>query len=1372
MPQTIKQIKVFISCPSDVENEKSIVESACETLSSHIFARKNIQIRTIHWAKDTPRIITGEGPQKIIDRYVDQEDYDIYIGILWGRFGEPQEGGLTPTESEFENALKRYKEMGRPVIKFFFKKEKLSFDNGYDVSQLLAIQRFKKRIESPGLYDEFNSDLEFQKKVLIGIQQIVEQLTIEKDSQISFRRIKYPEVISYISRKVYPADKYKLDEFWFLGDKYKEDIINIIKVKNRIALIGDAGSGKTFELERIANHFSEKNAPFYPLLIRLNIFTTQGIEEILPANWERIPENQLLIILDGLDEIESKNKKDAIRKIEHFAERHPSSTIIISCRTNFYQTESEQASGTLSGFESYRLLDLESEQIKGYVEGKLFLRASRFSNEISRNRLDPLVHIPFYLVKLVELFEDESGLPQRKAMIFERLVMARMKLDEDHFRTMIDLNEYRDTIIKNLERVALGMECLGRNYLFDDEYRELVPDVSSRDLIKHCTAWKKETAERVKWQFEHNSIQEYLAARVLCRQPLSVIKDFVSFKPEYKKIIPSWVNTVSFLISISEDSNLINWVLEIEPEICLKFEPDKISRQTRIRIFKDIFDRYKEKKIWIDRERFRNDELAQFGQSDEVIDYLLNEAENAGHPTTLRNAIKILSEMLIPPDFKDRTKDLLEKVGTNDFNIEVKDSIQSTALIALSHLKFDSKDVLERIVSELRSSTSEWVRYGLYYVIHNSEFLDDFIDVFLEGIPYASMDFSTGRLANERLELKQGLKKVKSPHSVIKIMRYFIDNEREVHDLFLGDHDISFLAEIAAKAFLKDSALLEHAIDFSLSMLSNHQNKEAGQFLLFYERTNTKLDAFKKVLSKKSQHKEELLADLADEQCLGLLNDEYVTGRISDDEMWGFLHSLRWKNKELFDPFYKKINQEFDNKFELKPVPDWEKIRKERRERDIHLIFNKESLLKEIKFIFETENKEVLTPEELSELRSKYWLDQYYSDLAYETLRKIAGNQNVTFEKVIEALNRWDWNWFCISEIYEKMRMHEEFELSQEYKKWIAEWCYSHLNKVDFKTAIQKTDESISTRWDAIFVWYFFRKFDLRYHKNILLDMLSFDHETTGIEYLERCLDAREMTLRILENLHEGIIIDDVLKNHIEYCKRHKVREVIKYVLKEIANQDRDPNGEIRRISLEAVCELSEGLSELEETLPEVKDEFKWRVIDELVRRNSQKVRPFLKELFEKADDEERIRTSEYLIRYQDLNALRFYVDWIKRQDKFSRQLFDSSPLTSLKTSDAIPFLIELLKLNYQEDFEQPNRFERLDRLVLDSLTMIALESDESYLEVKKSVETFIESYSSIYQNVNWLNAFLDQLAQKYYINKSEQYEIEDVIRKLEKIGF
>ncbi|MCK4826619.1 hypothetical protein KA005_63365, partial [bacterium] len=397
-----------------------------------------------------------------------------------------------------------------------------------------------------------------------------------------------------------------------------------------------------------------------------------------------------------------------------------------------------------------------------------------------------------------------------------------------------------------------------------------------------------------------------------------------------------------------------------------------------------------------------------------------------------------------------------------------------------------------------------------------------------------------------------------------------------------------------------------------------------------------------------------------------------------------------------------------------------------------------------------------MTIEELSELRAKSWHDKYYSDLAYDTLRQIVRNQNGTMSMVEQSINNWDWDWFCISEIYDRFRMHEDLKLTQKQKDWIVKWCYSHLNSVDFRNAIKKTAErSFSIRRDAILVWYFFRKFDLKYPKNILLDMLSFDHRRIGIESLENYLDETEMTSHILENLNEGIPIDDVLKNHIDYCKRHKVKEVIKYALKEINNQDRDLDDEIRRISLEAICELSEDLSELEETLPKIKDEFKWQVIDEIIKRDSQKVRPFLEKLFKDGHEEDRLKASKYLIRDQELNAVRFYVDWMKEHKEISRRSFESSPLRSLKISEAIPFLMELLDLSYREDFKESDPFERLDRLVLDSVTVIAFESDENYVEVKKSLEGFIEKYSSIYLNVNWLNAFLDQLEQKYYINKS-----------------
>ena len=69
MSQIVKQIKVVISCPSDVDKEKDIIVRLCDTLSSPIFSKKNIHIKPIHWAKDVPRRISGEGPQSIIDKY-------------------------------------------------------------------------------------------------------------------------------------------------------------------------------------------------------------------------------------------------------------------------------------------------------------------------------------------------------------------------------------------------------------------------------------------------------------------------------------------------------------------------------------------------------------------------------------------------------------------------------------------------------------------------------------------------------------------------------------------------------------------------------------------------------------------------------------------------------------------------------------------------------------------------------------------------------------------------------------------------------------------------------------------------------------------------------------------------------------------------------------------------------------------------------------------------------------------------------------------------------------------------------------------------------------------------------------------------------
>ncbi|MCP4345350.1 MAG: TIR domain-containing protein [Desulfobacterales bacterium] len=1156
---------------------------------------------------------------------------------------------------------------------------------------------------------------------------------------------------AYLPRKVLHI-KDDIPENILLRSKLSQDIVNLVSKQNRIALTGDAGTGKTTTLKMIAWHFSKEDALFYPLLISLNKCSENlPLVKLLPLTWTGIPEKQLLIILDGLDEVDSRNRKNVIDEIEWLADSYPLSHIIVSCRTNFYQ------SGTLKGFSSYVFDELAYEEIQKYIEKKLHKWTDEFYKAIDQNQLGELLEIPFYLIYLVEIYQNDA-LPTNKAEIFERLLFERRQYDAEHFKTTLALDEKRNQIIDTLERLALCMETLCRNYITDDEFQQIIPDEDSREIIKYCTLWNA-----AKLQFEHNNFQEYLAARILSRQSFEIIKEFISFKPDYKKIIPSWVNTISFILSISDDQKLFNWILDNEPEIAVKFEPDKIEASDKIRIFKNIFNNYKRKQIWIDSEKFNFRELGRFGQSDEIIEFLLAEAENPAHYTTLNESIKLLWVMKLPEKFKQRAVNLLVSSALNN---DIPEHVQNTPLLALADLKLNSREIVEKITSELRYSDNPWTRYGLYYFLHNSDYLDENIDVFLEGLKYLRFNrfdplsnIKRPRLTNETWELKIGLTKDKSCESIKKILIHFEEHGMDLLNISLKDEDISIIADNASKAYYKDNSVFEYALNF-FPVCRRSGQERANSFILFFDKTNTRLRAFQEILCKEDDGKWRLLAVLADEKCMNFFAEQYKENKITDSDVWNFQNNLALETNELYLPFNKLINEVSDNKFILPQRQNFEKEKKDRsRQHDINLLFDKQAFLDEIKHIFDSEQKQNLTSDELIHF---YWPEKDYSDLAVEKLDSIADDQSVSYEQAVETINRWDWNWFCISNIYNYLINDEATKLSQKQEKWIADWCYSRIDKVDFKTE--------NYVWDAIYLWYFLKRLDLNYPKNVLLDMLSFDYMHNDIECLEERLNKSDMTSRILENLEQGITVDNVLKNHIDYCKRHRIKQGIKFAIREIANTEKEKYDEVRRVALETVCELSYTLSELEEILPQITDDFKWNVINELVKNESEYVHNFLSEIFSAEKNEEKFKYAEYLIRFQNIDALKYYVDEIKREKKFSRSQYNTSPLHYLQTLEALPLLIDLLELTYHEDFNQEDNFERLDRLILDTLNRIALQSDHHYAEVKEAVNNFTDQYLSVYNKVNWLHSFLDRLEQKYYTNKSEQLTLEDIIRKLQKI--
>ena len=162
MSKNYRVITIFISCPNDVENEKNIIKERLKNISVVYSKRKNIILKSLDWSEDVIGYISGYSPQSIINKQMSEFNYDIYIGILWNRFGDKQENGLTPTEEEFEDALEKYKMYKTPRIYFYFKTTKYQPKNQYEIKQISDVGKFRAfRTPIPGDSGHvfrFNSD--------------------------------------------------------------------------------------------------------------------------------------------------------------------------------------------------------------------------------------------------------------------------------------------------------------------------------------------------------------------------------------------------------------------------------------------------------------------------------------------------------------------------------------------------------------------------------------------------------------------------------------------------------------------------------------------------------------------------------------------------------------------------------------------------------------------------------------------------------------------------------------------------------------------------------------------------------------------------------------------------------------------------------------------------------------------------------------------------------------------------------------------------------------------------------------------------------------------------------------------------------------
>ena len=163
----LREINIFISSPSDVQEERNEVVRAIELLNNLEHVKSKYSLTPLAYERATPALI-GDSPQDVVNKYMMRaKESDIYICIMWQRFGTQtisKTGEIiqSGTEFEFREAYDTNQKLGKPYILLYRCTRAIDLDA--DLEQTANVDKFFQQFEGigaklKGLYRTYNRGL-------------------------------------------------------------------------------------------------------------------------------------------------------------------------------------------------------------------------------------------------------------------------------------------------------------------------------------------------------------------------------------------------------------------------------------------------------------------------------------------------------------------------------------------------------------------------------------------------------------------------------------------------------------------------------------------------------------------------------------------------------------------------------------------------------------------------------------------------------------------------------------------------------------------------------------------------------------------------------------------------------------------------------------------------------------------------------------------------------------------------------------------------------------------------------------------------------------------------------------------------------------
>jgi len=330
--------------------------------------------------------------------------------------------------------------------------------------------------------------------------------------------------------------------------------IDVANQKQYLMVLGSPGSGKStflrkMGLEALKGQKGKLKHKCIPVFLELKQFIDRNMDletEIVrefevcgfpsPKEFtaDALAQGKLLILLDGLDEVPTKNLNLVIDKIQDFVDKYNKNRFIASCRIAAYRSKFRR-------FSDVTMADFDDSQIQQYISNWFQSETDKQAGTASKCwellqkaenvAAKELAQTPLLLTFLCLVYDKSQGFPDRRSQLYRKAL--RILLEEWASEKRLQREDIFQGLHTELEEMLLS-EIAYQGFQTDRLFfpqKEIVEQIKTfltgnlnapqhlnGEAVLNAIAVQQgilvERAEEI-YSFSHLTLQEYLTAEYI-----------------------------------------------------------------------------------------------------------------------------------------------------------------------------------------------------------------------------------------------------------------------------------------------------------------------------------------------------------------------------------------------------------------------------------------------------------------------------------------------------------------------------------------------------------------------------------------------------------------------------------------------------------------------------------------------------------------------------------------------------------------------------------------------------------------------------------------------------------------------------------------